>query len=853
MTTVFRCDNAGRLQALRGQAVVNGIDHVVVLDGGGVPDGLRQRVLLVRLVLPVTTDTFDTGIGAGHAVAVTGGVRVLNPAVRWVSRLSTLDPATIDPTLTAPERAHLAAVRAAAVEPASWLLVVVENYGDASLYRLALRTGSGQPPGFDPLLSEVDFSFKADCPSPFDCVRESPCPTDSVTEPDLDHLARDFQSFRRLMLDRLALLMPGETEGEPATLRTTLVETLAYEADRLAYFQDAVGTEAYLTTARTRPSLRRHGRLLGYRVHEGCNARGFVQVRLQEGALVGGSPLRPGCRLLTLLSFGGPVLSAEQMPLAMAEEPESFEVRLSPETFTSGHNEIDPYTWGDGDCCLPVGSTAVWLRDEGTLTLAPGDFVAVVQTADPQSRSRADADQDLRHVVRLTEVGDPVADPLFAGVTARRVAWAAADALPFPLVVSVGEQLVASVLGNLVLVDHGHAVTDPLRLESWGNQGGVRATLARSDLSWAHWPDDGAQLAGLGAVDLLDHDPRRAEAWLTVTGEGERWSPKHDLLASGASVRELVVETESDRRVRLRFGDDVNGRRPTLASLEASQLSSANLDVDTFHAVYRVGNGERGNIGAGAIAHLVADPGLLDAGLIAVIDGVTNVLPTSGGREPETLDEVRRDAPRAFRVQERAVTVADWVEMAERHPRVQRARAVLRWTGSWHTVHLTVDPLAGADAADLYEELAVDLDRYRLAGYDLHVVPPLHVPLDIALTVCVEVGSYRDQVGLALREEFSTGRTTDGRLGFFHPDRFSFGDSVWLSQVVARCMAVAGVRYVDVRSTANPHRFRRRGHPQGTEVDDGRIPIADSEIARCDNDPNAPELGTTVFYLEGGS
>ena len=43
-----------------------------------------------------------------------------------------------------------------------------------------------------------------------------------------------------------------------------------------------------------------------------------------------------------------------------------------------------------------------------------------------------------------------------------------------------------------------------------------------------------------------------------------------------------------------------------------------------------------------------------------------------GGVEPESVDRVRVDAPEAFRVQQRAVTEADYSEVAQRHPEVQR-------------------------------------------------------------------------------------------------------------------------------------------------------------------------------------
>jgi hypothetical protein len=70
---------------------------------------------------------------------------------------------------------------------------------------------------------------------------------------------------------------------------------------------------------------------------------------------------------------------------------------------------------------------------------------------------------------------------------------------------------------------------------------------------------------------------------------------------------------------------------------------------------------------------------------------VWNPLPAVGGVDPEAMEQVRQFAPQAFRVQERAVTPADYVEVTQR--RIQRA-ATLRWTGSWYTGCVTVDQQA---------------------------------------------------------------------------------------------------------------------------------------------------------------
>src|SRR5437762_1597665 len=52
----------------------------------------------------------------------------------------------------------------------------------------------------------------------------------------------------------------------------------AYAAVQLSYSLDTVGTEAYLATARRTISVRRHSRLVDYRMHEGCNSRAWMVI-----------------------------------------------------------------------------------------------------------------------------------------------------------------------------------------------------------------------------------------------------------------------------------------------------------------------------------------------------------------------------------------------------------------------------------------------------------------------------------------------------------------------------------------------------------------------------------------------
>src|ERR1039458_7272078 len=153
--------------------------------------------------------------------------------------------------------------------------VHINQAGDFSTYTLSVvhLDKNGQPTsdpmaGFDPRYSEVDFTFKGGCPTGLDCLPQQVCPPAQLPQPEINYLAKDYDSFRQLILDRLALIMPAWQGTPEPDIGVALVELLAYVGDYLSYYQDAVATEAYLGTARQRISVRRHVRLIDYAMHD---------------------------------------------------------------------------------------------------------------------------------------------------------------------------------------------------------------------------------------------------------------------------------------------------------------------------------------------------------------------------------------------------------------------------------------------------------------------------------------------------------------------------------------------------------------------------------------------------------
>ncbi|MEO8971027.1 MAG: hypothetical protein ABI406_05420, partial [Ktedonobacteraceae bacterium] len=265
-----------------------------------------------------------------------------------------------------------------------YMEVSVDKVGDFSTYTLSLVEQAGYDKqgspiyrrlhGFDNRYASVDFSFKAGCPSDLDCKSDDSCPPTIYEQPEINYVAKDYASFRQLLLDRLALTIPDWQERHAADVYIALMEILAYTGDYLSYYQDAVATEAYLDTARQRISVRRHARLVDYLLHEGCNARTWLYVNVSED--IGANTavkIQPGDVYFITDSNASldalpAIMNNHNVQLLLAGSYEAFEPLLEDATtpylqFYAAHDDIWFYTWGDQECCLPQGATSATLQD----------------------------------------------------------------------------------------------------------------------------------------------------------------------------------------------------------------------------------------------------------------------------------------------------------------------------------------------------------------------------------------------------------------------------------------------------------------------------------------------------------
>jgi Baseplate J-like protein len=485
---IYSCCNSVRQAYVLGNPALNGLNYLEVLDTEAPPLGLpRQQVLVLHCLKDAPALTTDN-------ILITGGESITGITAVWVATPSTLPatlPFTPPVTLTSEAKAYFTGL----TDAKDVLIVGASVAGDFSTYTLCLVNDadtaitdkfelSAALNGFDPQLTQVCFSFKVECGPDFDCKPQTPpCAPDLPPPPPINYLAKDYGSFRTIMLDRLNQLLPNWGASSEADMGIALTELVAYMGDRLSYYQDAVATEAYLETARRRVSLRRHALLVDYHVHDGCNARAWVQVTTNAAHCTPVFLDRTLTRFYTYAPGmpGTLKVGANQEQAALDAGVQVFEPLADAIVF-SELAEMYFYTWGNSDCCLPQGAIEATLK--GTYkNLQPGDVLIFKEVKGPLTGNPADAEIRHRCAVRLTAVlakdssGNPIVDPLIdtggnaitgPGKTPQpitEIQWAQDDALPFPVCISStyldedsDPQTVTNVsvaLGNIVLADHG--------------------------------------------------------------------------------------------------------------------------------------------------------------------------------------------------------------------------------------------------------------------------------------------------------------------------------------------------------------------------------------------------------------
>ena len=296
---------------------------------------------------------------------------------------------------------------------------------------------------------------------------------------------------------------------------------------------------------------------------------------------------------------------------------------------------------------------------------------------------------------------------------------------------------------------------------------------------------------------------------LTVDeGDGPvAWTRVRDFAASARDARHYVVDFANGR---VAFGDGTHGRIPPRRwGLARPEEDLANIRVTR----YRWGGGARGNAGAHKITSLQSS--------VPFVESVDNARPAVGGRDEESVDDVKARAPDYLRTRSRAVTASDFEFLARQTPgaRIRRAHPM-------PLVHPELQPRRPAGAGlpsssvavpgvvtvivvpealdddpkpipneETLTRVAAWLNQHRLLTTELFVVAPTYRKVEVSCTVTVKDSAGSGDVQKALQTMLSD---------YFHPLRggadgtgWQFGETISFAEIFRRILDIDGVRSVE--------------------------------------------------------
>ena len=245
-----------------------------------------------------------------------------------------------------------------------------------------------------------------------------------------------------------------------------------------------------------------------------------------------------------------------------------------------------------------------------------------------------------------------------------------------------------------------------------------------------------------------------------------------------ANERIYVVRIEDDSTISVQFGNGITGAR----------LPSGSENV---RAKYRVGIGTEGILKTEQLS-LLLNPQL-------GIKSVTNPVATYGAESPESLLNIRQNAPLTVLTLNRIVSIEDYENFTAAFAGIGKARADLMWKGEDRTIHLTVSSAnQGTIDTTLQDKLKEAINDARHENYPIIINSFVQIPFSVEARIKVNPDYLSEQVIAAVRSTLIESYNFDNR---------SFGQGVLPSEVIAIIHSVEGVEAVDLDKLGNKDPF----------------------------------------------
>jgi predicted phage baseplate assembly protein len=279
----------------------------------------------------------------------------------------------------------------------------------------------------------------------------------------------------------------------------------------------------------------------------------------------------------------------------------------------------------------------------------------------------------------------------------------------------------------------------------------------------------------------------------SATTDPQTWQRRDDFFASTNADQHYTLNPNTGV---ITFGDGTRGMIPVAGALIVA-------------ARYRFGGGAAGNVGPGGINGL--------PGSVQGLASVTNERAAAGGREEQSVDELKTLAPHQLRTRQRAVTADDFTALASQAGQVAKATAIPRMHPDFPgadvpgTVTVIIVPdntdLAPAPTVDQCRAVAAYLNNYRLLTTELLVKGPAYTTIAVAATVAAQPYVSFDEVSQnviaalnfyldPLARIPTKPKLSETTLAVAGKDQWNFGDTLHPTNLFSIILSVSGVAFV---------------------------------------------------------
>jgi hypothetical protein len=265
--------------------------------------------------------------------------------------------------------------------------------------------------------------------------------------------------------------------------------------------------------------------------------------------------------------------------------------------------------------------------------------------------------------------------------------------------------------------------------------------------------------------------PTGSQSTLNVTVNSVSWKEQPSLYQQGPSSLVFATLNQPGGNTDILFGDGVEG-----ATLPTGH--------NNIQAQYRVGSGLSGNVGTGSITTLVDRP--------LGVSGVNNPQAATGGQDPQSVNDIRSNAPLSVLTLGRAVSIIDYQNYAAGFAGIAKAYAIWIPSGPGRGVFITVAAAGGSalpPGNPTLNNLITSLHNFGNPLIPIHAVTFLEtlfgLQADLKYDPAYDSAAVKAAVLDMLQQSYSFQART-------------FGQGVSSDEVAALIQAVPGVVAVNV-------------------------------------------------------